>query len=265
MTRILCLPTLCADIFDATGEILPGGEALNFACIASRYDHVALSLLGAIGDDEPGRHILRVIDEHGINRDNVHIMTDGPTATHRIYHTPEGDRYFKPDSWQGGVFATYRLTEADAAALQASDVVFVTYSSPNFREVLEIRKRSHFKLAVDFDVFRDYDNMEKTLPFVDFFMISGDDSVLPVARAWSEKYEGLFNVTLAERGSVTYQQGVEYRVKAVPVDAVIDTTGCGDSYHAGFVCSYLKDGDIIAAMNEGSKVASETLGHMGGF
>ena len=28
-TRLLCMPTLCADIFDATGEILPGGEALN--------------------------------------------------------------------------------------------------------------------------------------------------------------------------------------------------------------------------------------------
>ncbi len=265
MTRILCLPTLCADIFDATGEILPGGEALNFACIASRYDHAELSLLGAIGEDEPGRHILKVIDDHGINRDHVHIIKGGATATHRIYHTPEGDRYFKPDSWQGGVFAAYRLTEDDAAALCAHDVVFVTWSSPNFREVLEIRKTGNFKLAVDFDVFRNFDDMENILPYVDFFMISGEESVLPVAKAWSEKYDGLFNVTLAAEGSVTYHHGAEYRVKAVPVDEVIDTTGCGDSYHAGFVCSWLKDGDILAAMNEGSRVASETLGHMGGF
>lgn len=61
-TRLLCMPTLCADIFDATGEILPGGEALNLACIACRYDHLAVSLLGAIGEDEPGRAILRAID-----------------------------------------------------------------------------------------------------------------------------------------------------------------------------------------------------------
>ena len=107
--------------------------------------------------------------------------------------------------------------------------------------------------------------METVLPFVDFFMISGDDSVLPVAKAWSEKYDGLFNVTLAANGSVTYHHGQEYRVQAVPVKEVIDTTGCGDSYHAGFICSYVKDGDIIAAMNEGSKVASETLAHLGGF
>ena len=265
MTRILCMPTLCADIFDATGEILPGGEALNFACIASRYSHIDVGVLGAIGADEPGRHIQRVLEEHHVRQESVHVIPGGATATHRIYHTPEGDRYFKPDSWQGGVFATYRLTAEDAADMCAHDVVFATYSSPNFKEIIDIRRQGNFKLAVDFDIFRDYDNMEQILPLVDFFMISGDDSVLPVAKAWSEKYNALFNVTLAERGSVTYHHGVEYRVQAVPVAEVIDTTGCGDSYHAGFVCSYLKDGDIIAAMNEGSKVASETLGHMGGF
>lgn len=265
MTRILCLPTLCADIFEQSGEILPGGEALNFACIASRYGHVKLSLLGAIGDDPAGRRIIEVIDEHDIQRDCVHVLPEGRTATHMISIDEHGDRYFKPGAWDGGVLDIYRLSDEDAAALHSQDVVFVTYSSPNFMEVINIRKAAPFKLAVDFDVFRDFDNMEKFLPWVDFFMISGDDNVLPVAKAWSEKYGGVFNVTLAARGSVTYHHGQEYRVQAVPVKEVIDTTGCGDSYHAGFVCSLMKDSDILAAMNEGSKVASETLSHLGGF
>lgn len=265
MTRILCMPTLCADIFEHSGEILPGGEALNFACIACRYDHVDVQLLGPIGEDDPGRAILRVIDERGINRDHVHVIPAGATATHRISIDEHGDRYFKPGAWNGGVLDAYRLTEADFTALHGADVVFCTWYSPNFREVLEARKAGHFKLAVDFDIERDFAQMEEVLPWVDFFMISGDDRVLPIAKAWSQKYDGLFNVTLAERGSVTYLHGQEYRVSAVPVERVIDTTGCGDSYHAGFVCSYVKDGDILAAMHEGSRVASETLAHVGGF
>ena len=84
MARILCMPTLCADIFEHSGEILPGGEALNFACIASRYDHIELSLLGAIGNDPAGHRIVEVIDEHGINRDNVHMLPEGNTASHFI-------------------------------------------------------------------------------------------------------------------------------------------------------------------------------------
>ena len=89
-TRLLCMPTLCADIFDATGEILPGGEALNLACIACRYDHMDVALLGAIGEDGPGQAILREIDARPIDRTNVHVILGGATATHRIYHTPEG-------------------------------------------------------------------------------------------------------------------------------------------------------------------------------
>ena len=265
MTRILCMPTLCADIFEHSGEILPGGEALNFACIACQYDHVDVDLLGAIGEDEPGRHIQQVIAQRPIDGKNVHVISVGMTATHRISIDEHGDRYFKPGAWNGGVLNTYRLTESDYAALDAADIVFCTWFSPNFREVLEARKAGTFQLAVDFDIERSFAKMEEVLPWVDFFMISGDDSVLPIAKAWSEKYDGLFNVTLAARGSVTYHRGAEYRVSAVPVSEVIDTTGCGDSYHAGFVCSYAKDGNSLAAMQEGSRTASETLGHVGGF
>lgn len=265
MTRILCMPTLCADIFEHSGEILPGGEALNFACIACQYDHVDVALLGAIGEDEPGRHIQQVIAQRPIDGKNVHVISGGMTATHRISIDEHGDRHFKPGAWNGGVLNTYRLTESDYAALDAADIVFCTWFSPNFREVLEARKAGTFQLAVDFDIERSFAKMEEVLPWVDYFMISGDDRVLPIAKAWSEKYDGLFNVTLAARGSVTYHRGEEYRVSAVPVSEVIDTTGCGDSYHAGFVCSYAKDGNILAAMQEGSRTASETLGHVGGF
>ena len=46
---------------------------------------------------------------------------------------------------------------------------------------------------------------------------------------------------------------------------VMDTTGCGDSYHAGFVCSHLIDNDIEKAMKAGSEIAAETLLKYGGF
>ena len=100
---------------------------------------------------------------------------------------------------------------------------------------------------------------------MDFFFISGEESLLPVFRDWSLKYDGIFNVTLAEKGSVSFQKGQEYRTLAVPVEEIIDTTGCGDSYHSAFICFYVKERDILKAMEEGSRAASETLTHLGGF
>ena len=96
-------------------------------------------------------------------------------------------------------------------------------------------------------------------------MISGEDSLLYHFEGFSKKYDGLFNMSLAERGSVTYFRGKCYRVPASKVEHVIDTTGCGDSYHAGFVCEHLIHGEIVEAMKKGSELAAETLGHYGGF
>lgn len=263
--NIIAMTCMCVDVFDASGELRPGGEALNFAAVASEYDNVSMSLLGAIGDDKYGAAILDSIVDKSINKDYIHVISGADTASHRIYLTENGDRYFKADSWNGGIHDCYRLTDHDKEKIKSADVVFITYDSPSFYDVLELRKTAGFQLAVDFNVDRDFAKLESVVPYVDFFFISGENSILPQFQRWSEKYGNIFNITLAENGSVTYHMGKEYRVSAVPVKEVIDTTGCGDSYHAAFLCTYLKDGDILEAMNEGARVASEILGHIGGF
>ena len=265
MIRIVAMPCLCADVFEKTGDIFPGGEALNFAANACHDAHVQVELMGASGDDPVGQAVLAAIRARPIGYDRVRIVPGGTTARHIISLTEDGDRYFKPGAWSSGVYADFRLDETDRAHLASADFVFCTYSCPNFREVAEVRRSARFALAVDFDVTRDWASVEPFLPWIDIFFISGNEELLPHFRAWSEQYPGLFNVTLAEKGSVTYHHGREYRVSAVPVAQVIDTTGCGDSYHAGFLCHYAADGDILAAMHEGSRLASLTLSHMGGF
>ena len=75
----------------------------------------------------------------------------------------------------------------------------------------------------------------------------------------------MFIVTLGESGSTAYSGGKTYHCDAVKVTEVIDTTGCGDSYQAGFIASYLKNRDIKSAMENGSRSAAVTLSFIGGF
>ena len=181
------------------------------------------------------------------------------------YLTESGDRYYKDDSWDGKILDNIVLNDNEIKILSGSDVVFVHFWASCFSQVVELKKTLGFKLAVDFDVYRDFTVMERYAPYVDFFMISGSEELLPKFKELSNKYRCLFNVSLAERGSVTYFNGQEFRVQAVKVENIIDTTGCGDSYHAGFVCSYMLENDIEKAMNVGSEIAAETLKHYGGF
>ncbi|MBQ2677029.1 MAG: carbohydrate kinase [Clostridia bacterium] len=263
--KLVALPVLCADVFDGTNEIRPGGEALNFSVHAAEFSEFDVTLLGVIGDDDYGKCIMSSIANKNINTKYVRVDKTHPTAHNTTYLTEKGDRYYKEDSWTGDVLENIVLDDAETKLICESDVVFIHFGASCFDQVLELRKKHKFKLAVDFDVNRDFDKMEQYAPYVDFFMISGKPELAVYFKAYSNQYDGLFNMSFGEIGSVTYHKGTEYRVTAKKVDNIIDTTGCGDSYHAGFVCSYMLSKDINAAMLTGSQIAANTLSHYGGF
>ena len=263
--RLTALPCLCADVFYGTDTIRPGGEALNFAAHASRFRDIDVTLLGVVGKDKYAEVIMEAISKLNIDKSHIRIDERYPTANNMTYLTESGDRYYKDDSWNGKILDNLVLNDTEIKVLSESDVVFVHFWASCFSQVIELKKTLGFKLAVDFDVYRDFSDMERYAPYVDFFMISGSEELLPRFRELSDKYPCLFNMSLAEHGSVTYFNGQEFRVQAVKVENIIDTTGCGDSYHAGFVCSYMLGNDIEEAMNVGSEIAAETLKHYGGF
>ena len=263
--KLTALPCICADVFDGTDIIRPGGEALNFAAHASRFDEMDVTLLGIVGKDKYAEAIMDSISKLDIDKNHIRIDERYQTANNMTYLTESGDRYYKDDSWNGEILDNIVLNDNEIKILSRSDVVFVHFWASCFSQVVELKETLGFKLAVDFDVYRDFADMERFAPHVDFFMISGSEELLPRFKELSNKYRSLFNVSLAERGSVTYFNGQEFKVQAVKVESIIDTTGCGDSYHAGFVCSYMLENNIEKAMNVGSEIAAETLKHYGGF
>lgn len=263
--KLIALPCICADVFDGTDIIRPGGEALNFAAHASKFDDIDVTLLGIVGKDKYAEAAMKAIDGLDIDKSFIRIDERYATANNRTYLTAEGDRYYKEDSWDGRILDNIILNNTERSIISNADVVFIHFWASCFAQVIELKKKYGFKLAVDFDVYRDFDDMKRYAPFVDFFMISGSEELLHYFEEMSKSFDGLFNMSLAEKGSVTFCKGKEYRVSAVKTENIVDTTGCGDSYHAGFVCSYLVENDIIRAMNVGSGFAAETLLHFGGF
>ncbi len=69
-------------------------------------------------------------------------------------------------------------------------------------------------------------------------------------------------VTLDANGCLAYRLGPGgqldgHYVPAVPVDDVVDTTGCGDSFAAGLAFGYLGHGDILAACQYGNALGAQ--------
>jgi len=75
---------------------------------------------------------------------------------------------------------------------------------------------------------------------------------------------GILIVTKGAKGSTAYAGGIVINTEAVKPAEIIDTSGAGDGYVAGFIYGFLKNsGDVEKAMKAGSVYAARKLSHLG--
>jgi fructoselysine 6-kinase len=75
--------------------------------------------------------------------------------------------------------------------------------------------------------------------------------------------KGIVVLTLGAEGSKAFVNDQVYRQTALPVDKVIDTTGCGDAFQAAFNYEYYKSRNVIKALQAGAelgRLATQTHG-----
>jgi sugar/nucleoside kinase (ribokinase family) len=70
-------------------------------------------------------------------------------------------------------------------------------------------------------------------------------------------------LTRSDKGSVVAAGEAAFPVMAVPVDPVVDTTGAGDLYAAGFLFGYTRGYEPVTCGRLGSLAAAEVISHIG--
>lgn len=83
------------------------------------------------------------------------------------------------------------------------------------------------------------------------------------AMAHAEKHCDLVAVTRGAEGALISARGVRTSVAAAPVAKVVDTTGAGDLFAAGFLYGLTRDLDADRCGKLGAACAGEVIGHVG--
>jgi sugar/nucleoside kinase (ribokinase family) len=76
-------------------------------------------------------------------------------------------------------------------------------------------------------------------------------------------FEKIVIITEGEKGSFGYYRGKVFYQRALKPAQIVDTTGAGDAYTAGFISEFLKSYDIEKSMKKGAIYASHILAKIG--
>ena len=259
--RIAAVGDNCIDKFlPPVGQALVGGNAVNVAVQLARLKHHAF-YFGAVGTDADGR---RTIDALARNDVDVSYLQQRPgkTAHTDIEVLPSGDRVFLLEDF--GVCAGYRPCEEDVAALKTMDHVHIGWLDDGgaLRTALAAAGTS---VSQDISVNAASANLGiEGLSIV--FGSAGEDraAVEAMLGRFLSAGVGLAVVTRGSQGSVaaTFDKQAETGIKPVEV---VDTTGAGDSFIAGFLSVHLQGGSLQAAIEAGRDQAAMACSHVGGF
>jgi fructoselysine 6-kinase len=260
--KITALTSCCVDVFPELAKVYVGGNSLNFAtqCILSGIDDV--SIMGGIGKDGFGVLIKKHLDKSKINRSHLYSITS-PTASNKIYISDKGDRYFKENSWNGGAFDVFRLSEEDWKYLENRDIIAMPAGDPNLMKLLKKRNTNQL-VVIDFLDYHTPNFIGELIENIDITFLSANEELINDLNNIAIKSGKLIVATLGAKGSVAFWNKLTYYQDAIKVDDIVDTTGCGDAFQASFVIEWFKSQDIESALNKGSLAASKVLSFIGG-
>jgi len=259
------------------GIELSGGSAANtIAGVASFGGRSAY--MGRVFDDQLGGVFAHDLRAQGVVFDNKPV-TDGPsTGRSLIVVTPDGHRTMNTCL---GASAFFGPGDLDPDLIRNGQVTFLEgylFDRPESQEAYWVASKiahdAGRKVALTLsDLFCVERHHDEFLPLVreriDILFAneaeacalwSCDEAGAAVERARAEV--AVACITLSDKGSVVVAGTETYEIPAQPVE-VVDTTGAGDLYAAGFLYGYTAGKPLAECGRLGSLAAAEVISHIG--
>jgi fructoselysine 6-kinase len=232
-----------------------GGNAVNVAVHLRRLGR-RTAYFGAVGEDKEGRRTRVCLAENGI--DLEHLLTlPGPTAFTNLGMDPGGERIIAFEEF--GVCRGYRPSEAEVEALRAARHVHLGWLDDG--GALK-RALAGAGVSVSQDLAVNAGAEDLAIAFASAG--TAPDRAQALLQQTLEQGARLAVVTCGALGSIA-SDGRQYAETGIAPVEVVDTTGAGDTFIAGFIDAHLRGRGLLACLEAGRDAAAGTCRHLGGF
>lgn len=270
-----------AELYDAMGPAreISGGSAANTLAGLSALG-AQCAFIGQVADDQLGAVFAHDIRAVGIDFDTPPRQGEPSTARCLIFVTPDGQRTMHTFL---GASQFLPASALDEEAIGGASILYLEGylwdpEEPRaaMRRAIATAREAGRKVALTlsdaFVIARHGDDFRALLAEGMIDILFANEAEL-TAMTGSDDFEAgiaqiapqvpVLVVTRSEKGAVALSGGERAEVPAEPVEQVIDTTGAGDLFAAGFLFGYARERDLETCLRIGAVAAAEVISHYG--
>ena len=248
-----------------------GGDALNQSVVLSRLGK-RVQWINKVGDDDAGQRILRYATDNGIDVSHVTVQPGLPTGITIVLVDTTGERRFltNPHSSLRKLATEDILPHVDEMASIVSFAgMFISplLDIPSMEKIFSRIKSSGRTFALDMKLPKHGETLSDIaglLSHVDYFLPNETElAALTGSTDIDENISALLAcgvkcavVKRGGKGCVLACGDERHEIPACPVEKVVDTTGAGDSFAAGFLFALSENRPLVECAKFASATAS---------
>jgi len=251
---------------------IQGGGPVATAIVTLARLGASAAMLDVVGTDWKGERILHEFQNEGVHTDHIRQATGCDSAlAHVMVHKDDGARTIV---YHAGTAPELSVDQLPRALIESAQ--FLHINGRHWDACLQASawaREAGARVSFDGGAHRYRPEMRELLPLVD---------VCIVARDFAQRYTGEVDVTKAVaklldegpslavvtdgvKGSwVHTREGETFHRPAYLLPDVVDTTGCGDSFHGAFLFGLLRGMGLEETTSFASAVAALNSQHLGG-
>ena len=292
MTKIVSMGVHILDVLGRYVSEIPPGQGISLideiritAAGTSAGTSVDLAKLGcnvtavgAVGNDEMGNILIGILNRYGVNTKYLARKEGVQTSGSILPIRPNGER---PALHVMGSNAVFSFDDVPLDVVAKADFVHVggfylmpKFDGPDTVKTLQFAKQSGAITTMDILGVKQENMAQKIIPcmpYLDYFMPNLEEAGMITGLTDPQKMcqyfldAGAKNVVLkmGERGSLILSaSGERVRIPAFKVK-LVDTTGCGDAWSAGFIAGLSLHMSVAKAAQLGSACGSLVASGLG--
>ena len=255
-------------------ETVSGGSVANSIVGLSQLDN-KVGFIGKVSDDELGQKY-----EQGLRKENVQCFYNKkkeilPTGTCLILITPDSERTMCTFL---GTAGKINKTDINIEAIKNSEITFLEgylwdEGEPKeaFNEAIKYSNKTAMSLSDKFCVERHKKSFLELVHNKLDIIFANEQEILELINAKSFDEVVLFGrklnktlvITRSDKGSVAINQNEMVECGSQKNLKIVDLTGAGDLFAAGFLHGYINKKSIKESLNKGTEMASKVIQKIG--